>query len=54
MWIRFRYYGASILYSQPKWMGLSRLTTNRDYRDADNVGDRVLMILFGKGEDEKS
>ncbi|CAK87360.1 unnamed protein product (macronuclear) [Paramecium tetraurelia] len=54
MWMRFRYYGSSILFSQPKWMGLSRLTTNRDYRDADAVGDRVLMILFGKGEDEKS
>jgi hypothetical protein len=35
MWTRFRFYGSSILYSQPKWMGVSRLTTNRDYRDAD-------------------
>lgn len=34
-------------------MGISRLTVNKDYRDSDSVGDRVLMILFGKGEDDK-
>lgn len=31
-------------------MGISRLTTNKEYRDTDSIGDRVLMILFGKNE----
>lgn len=31
-------------------MGISRLTINKEYRDTDNIGDRVLMILFGKNE----
>ena len=29
-------------------MGLSRLTSNRDYKDFDAPGDRVLLVLLGK------
>ena len=29
-------------------MGLSRLTSNQDYKDFDNPGDRVLLVLLGK------
>lgn len=28
-------------------MGLSRLTTNPDYKDFDSAGDRVLLVLLG-------
>lgn len=29
-------------------MGLSRLTSNKDYKDFDSPGDRVLLVLLGK------
>ncbi|CAD8145403.1 unnamed protein product [Paramecium pentaurelia] len=49
-WARFQHYGKKgILYQQPQWMGLARLTTQKDYKDFEQPGDRVLLILQGKG-----
>lgn len=33
--------------SKPQWMGLSRLTINKDYKDFESPGDRVLLVLLG-------
>lgn len=29
-------------------MGVSRLTSNREYKDYDNLGDRVLLVLMDR------
>ena len=29
-------------------MGISRLTSNKEYKDYDNSGDRVLLVLIDR------
>ncbi|CAD8140464.1 unnamed protein product [Paramecium pentaurelia] len=48
-WVKFQYFAnKNTIYSRPPLMGLSRLTSNRDYKDFDAPGDRVLLVLLGK------
>ncbi|CAD8143475.1 unnamed protein product [Paramecium octaurelia] len=48
-WVKFQYFASkNTIYSRPQLMGLSRLTSNKDYKDFDHPGDRVLLVLLGK------
>ena len=49
-WSRFLWNGMkSKLVNKPEWLGLSRVTTNRDFNDQRAPGDRVLCIMVGRG-----
>lgn len=48
-WCKFLYNGPSKVLAKPDWMGLSRLTVNRDYTDLSKPGDRTLAIWVGRG-----
>lgn len=41
--------GDGKVISQPDFMGLSRLTTNDNFGDITNLGDRTLAIWVGRG-----
>ncbi|CAD8190751.1 unnamed protein product [Paramecium octaurelia] len=48
-WLRYQYFGfKQRIYSQPQLMGVARLTSNREYKDFDNPGDRILLVLMGR------
>jgi hypothetical protein len=49
MWTRFVWNGDVKLLDKPAWMGLTRMTTNRNYKDATSAGDRTLAIWVGAG-----
>jgi protein transport protein SEC24 len=34
---------------KPAWLGMSRLTTNKEYKDFDQPGDRTLAVQMGRG-----
>jgi hypothetical protein len=34
---------------KPQWMGMARLTTNQQYGDQDEIGDRTLGVWMGRG-----
>lgn len=48
-WSKFLFNGPSKLLVKPDWMGMTRLTVNRDYTDASKPGDRTLAIWVGRG-----
>jgi hypothetical protein len=49
-WSRFLWNGMkSKLVNKPEWLGLTRVTSNREYSDQRLPGDRVLCILVGRG-----
>jgi hypothetical protein len=50
MWTRFRFNSISgKLIDKPDWMGLGRLTTNRNNGDLTKLGDRTLGVWIGRG-----
>ncbi len=50
LWTRFLWNGNEKLVTKPDWMGLTRLTLNKDYSgDAKKLGDRTLAIWVGRG-----
>lgn len=49
-WSRFLWNGETAkLINKPVWMGLSRLSVNRDFSDLSRPGDRCLAIWVGSG-----
>jgi hypothetical protein len=48
-WSKFLYNGPAKLVDKPEWMGLTRMTTNRNFEDATRPGDRTLAIWIGRG-----
>ncbi|CAK81196.1 unnamed protein product (macronuclear) [Paramecium tetraurelia] len=48
-WLRYQYFGSKQkIYAQPQLMGVARLTSNKEYKDFDNPGDRVLLVVMGR------
>jgi protein transport protein SEC24 len=44
-WSRYVFLGEKgTLYTKPAWLGMSRLTTNKEYKDFDQPGDRTLAV----------